>query len=96
MAGFATTWPESGPSNAFVLLNFSDSLVVPQRHGRPEHQLTKAEPPTASNRIPGGNHSSKAKPVKLEKARIENSGGKSDARFSFGGIEWAIAKGVDG
>ena len=86
MADFATTWPESGPLNTFVLLIFSDSVGVPQRHRRPEHQLTRARPSTASNRIPGGNHSSEAKPVKLEKsARREFRGEIRCALFICGG-----------
>lgn len=86
MASLATAWPESGPSNASVLLIFSHSLVVPQSHGGSELQLTQAGPPNASNRIPWGNHSSQDQAGEFgKKARVENSGGKSDARFAFVG-----------
>jgi hypothetical protein len=80
MADFATTWPESGPSNAFVLLIFSDSFVVPRRHGRPEHQLTQAGPPTASNRIPGGNHSSQGQAGEFGKKRASRIPGGNPMR----------------
>ncbi len=83
MADFETTWPIPGPLFAFVFLILRQSVVVP--HGttnrtRPSQQSIETKSGGKSNR------SGKAGAVR-KKARVENSGGKSDARFSFVGVE---------
>jgi hypothetical protein len=89
MAGFGTMWPVLGLGNPFNTRKFRHSLFVARLKGQPQRQTPDAEP-QGSGQTSGGKSAGHGKSDGLRtKARVENSGGNSNARF-FVKPEWEI------
>lgn len=87
MAGNGTTWPESGPQSAFVLLKIRHSLVVPQPLRRPRNTGLESLTITKPLESPGGSSAADGRVGGKKKRALRSPGGYSNARFFVPGCE---------
>ena len=84
MADFGTTCPNLGPLNSSKLRNFSESELVPRLLQPTGMTVLSVFSDSSQVRFPGGSQPMPRGTAGIEKrARVENSGGISYARFSF-------------